>query len=68
MGLAINRLVFDGCAHRILAKKVVTLPIMRRSDWSGSEATTTIWTDIAQHILNTGRTKRTFIGADARFE
>ena len=68
MSRDINRLVFDGCARRILAQKVVTLPIFRRSDGSGKEAAATIWTDIAQHILNTCRTKRTFIGADARLK
>ena len=68
MSRDINRLVFDCYARWILAKKVVTLPILRRSDGSGNEAAATIWTDIAQHIFDTGRTKRTFIGADACFE
>jgi hypothetical protein len=47
MSRDINRLVFDGCVRGILAKKVVTLPIVRRSDGSGNEAAATIWTDIA---------------------
>ena len=60
-----NRLVFDCSARRILAKKVVTLPVLRRSDGSGNKAATTVGTDVAQHIFNTGGTERTFIGADA---
>lgn len=65
MSREINRPVFDGCVRRVLTKKVVTLPVVRRSDGSGSEAATTVRADIAQHLLHTGGTKRTFIGADA---
>jgi len=65
MSSDINRLVFDCFARRVLAKKVVALPVLRRSDGSANEATTTVWTDIAQHMINTGGTERTFIGADA---
>lgn len=64
----INRPVFDGCASRVLAKKVVTLPVLRGPDGSGHEAATTVRADIAQHLLHTGGTKRTFVGADARLK
>jgi hypothetical protein len=65
MSRDINRLVFDCCARRVLAKKVVTLPVVRRPDGSRNEAAATVWTDVAQHMFHAGRTKRTFIGADA---
>lgn len=65
MSRDINRLVFDCRARRVLAKKVVALPVLRRSGGSGNETATTVGTDIAQHILNTGGTERTFIGTDA---
>ena len=60
----INRLVPYLCARRVLAKKVATLPVLRWPDGPGYETAATVWTDIAQDILNTGGTKRTFIGAD----
>jgi len=43
----INWSMFDPGTRRILAKIVVTFPVLRWSDRSGNEATTTIWTDVA---------------------
>ena len=57
--------MFDLCARRILAKNIVALPIVRRSDRSGNKAAATIRTNVAQDILNAIGAKRTFIGADA---
>lgn len=61
----VNRPVFDSCASRVFAKKVVVLPIPRGPDGSGHESAATVWTDIAQYAFYAGCTKRTFIGADA---
>jgi len=61
----IYRPVFDFCARRILAKKIVILPILRRSNRSENKAAATIWTNVPQDILNAIGAKRTFIGADA---
>jgi hypothetical protein len=65
MSCGINWPVFYFCTCRVLAKKVVTLPVLRRSDGSRNEATATVRTDIAQDMLNTGGAECTFIGADA---
>ena len=65
MSRTINRPVFYCCARWVLAKKVVTFPVLRRSDRSGNESATTVRTDIAKDIVNAGRAERTFIGADA---
>ena len=61
----INRPVPYLCARQVFAKKVATLPVLRWPDGPGREAVTTVRTDVAQDVLNTGSTKRTFIGADA---
>ncbi len=66
MRRGINRPVCDGYASRVLAKKVVAFPVLRRPDGAGHEAAATVGRDIAQHVLNAGGTERTFIGADAR--
>jgi len=65
MSRRINRPVFDFGACRVLAKKIVAFPVLRRSDGSGNEAATAVWTDVSQNIINTCGTERTFIGADA---
>lgn len=67
MSRAIDRLVFYGCARRVLVKEVVASPVPGRSDGPGHEAAPTVWTNIAQHPLDTVSAKRTFIGADACF-
>ena len=43
----INGSMFDPGTRWILAQIVVTFPVLRWSDRSGHEATTTIWTDVA---------------------
>ena len=60
--------VSDLCARWVLAEKVLAIPVLRRSDGPGNESTATVGTDIAQHMINAGGTKRTFIGADARLK
>jgi hypothetical protein len=68
MSCDINWFVPYLCAWRVLAEKVVTLPVLRRSDGSGNEATATVRADVAQHMIDAGGTKRTFISADARLK
>ena len=60
--------MFDFSARRVFAKKVVTLPILGRSDGSRHKAATAILTDIVQNIVHTCGTERTLISADARFK
>ena len=66
MSRDINWSVSYFCACRVLAEKVVTLPVRRRSDGSGNKAAATVRADVAQHMIDAGGTKRTFISADAR--
>lgn len=66
MSRDINRPVLDLGARRVLAQKVVTLPVLRRSDRPGNKTPTAIWADVVQDIVDTCGTERTFIGADAR--
>lgn len=65
MSREINRPVFDGCASRLLPKKVVTLPVCRRSDGAENETATAVGADVAQYLINACGKERTFIGADA---
>ena len=60
--------MFDFGARWVFAKKVVALPVLRRSNWSGNKAATAILADIAQNIIHTCGTERTLISADARIE
>ena len=66
MGRRIHRPVPDLGARWILAKEVVTFPIPRRSDWSGNKAATTIWTDVAQNVVDTGGAKRALVKVQMR--
>lgn len=65
MGGEINRPMFHCRACRVLAEIVVAFPIRRRSDRPGYEPTTTVRTDIVQHVCNGCGAERAFIGADA---
>ena len=62
----INRPVFYFGARRVFAKKVIAFPVLRWPDWSGSKTTTTIWTYIAQNLVDTRGAERTLISTDAR--
>jgi len=55
-------------ARRIFPQEVVAFPVVRRSNGSGHKAPTAIGTDVGQDVLDTGRAKRAFVGADARVE
>jgi hypothetical protein len=57
----------DSSARRVLAKKVVALPIVRRPDWSWHEPSATVGADVVENCLNAGRAERAFVRADARF-
>ena len=41
-------------------------PVGQGADGAGHKAACAIGADVVQHLLHTGRTKGTFIGADAR--
>ena len=47
MSREVNMPVFDGCASRVLPKKVVALPVLRGPDGSGHETAATVRADIA---------------------
>ena len=66
MSRKINRPVFDYCARRVLAKKVVALPVLRWPDWPGNKTPAAIWADIAQNLIDTRHAERTFISTDTR--
>lgn len=66
MSRGINRPVFDFGARRVLAQKVVTLPVLRGPDWPGNKTPTAIRADIAQNAVDTRGTERTLISTDAR--
>ena len=61
----INRTMLDLLARRILAKKVVTLPVCRRPDGPGSKAPAAIRTNVTQHAVDAGGAERAFIAANA---
>lgn len=64
----IYRPVFDFRARRIFTQKVVTLPVLRGSYWSGNKTTAAIRTDVSQKTLDTGGAERTLIRADASLQ
>ena len=65
MSGCINGPVFDFCAGRVVAQKVIAFPVLGWADGPGNKAATAIWTDVVQHMVNAGSTERTFIRADA---
>ena len=52
----------------VCPKEVVALPVLRRSDWSGSKPATAVWADIAKEVVGTRGAECAFEGADARFK
>lgn len=68
VGCWIDRPMLDFSARRIIAKKVVAFPVLRRPDWSGHKTTTTVGADVSQNAIDAARAKRAFVGADARFD
>ena len=58
--------MFDLGARRVLAKKVVSLPVLRWPDWPGNKTPAAVWTDITQNLVDTRCAERTFISTDAR--
>ena len=47
MSRDIDRPMLDRCARRVLAEKVIALPVLRRPDGSGHEAAAAVGTDVA---------------------
>ena len=68
MNRRINRPVLNLGTRWILAKEVVAFPILGRSDRSGYKTPTAVRADVSQNPIDTGRTKRAFISANARFK
>ena len=66
MYCGINRPVFDLGARRVLAKKIVALPVRRWPDWPGNKTPATIWADIVQNLIDTRGTERTLISTNTR--
>ena len=60
--------MLDLGARGVLAKIVVAYPVLRWSDRSGNEATTAIWTHVAQDRVDTRGAKGALIGTDACFK
>lgn len=68
MNYPIHRPVLDVCARRVLAEKVVALPVLRWPDRPRYESAAAVRADIAQDSLNASCAKGAFITANARFE
>lgn len=68
MSFGVNWPVLDLGTRRIFAMEVIAFPICRRSGWPRNETTTTVRADISQNGVDTRRTKRALIGANARFK
>ena len=68
MSFRIDRPVFDLGTRRVLAKEVVTFPVLRRPDRSGNKSAAAIWTDVVQNVLDTVDAERTLIAADPRLK
>jgi len=66
MGGQINRPMFRSRARRIFAEVVVTFPILRRPERPIHKSPATVGTHVLQDVLHACRTKRTFVGTDAR--
>ena len=64
----INWPVLDLRALWVLAKKVVILPVLRRSDWARNKPTTAVWADVAKNIFDARCAERALVGANACFE
>ncbi len=67
MCIGINRFVCDLVCSGVRAEKVAIPSILRRPDRPWPETSAAVWTHVLQNILNTGRAKRAFIRANARF-
>ena len=63
-----NRPVSYRGARRVLAEKVVVPPIFRWPDRPRNKSASTIGTDIVQNVIDARRTKRAFVGANARID
>jgi hypothetical protein len=68
MHLQIHRMVLHLGARRICPKKVVIVPIRRRSDRSRDELTAAILANISQNAFDAGGAEGALIRADARLK
>ena len=60
----IDRAAFDGLRRRILAKKVIVVPVVAGPDRARDKTAATVGADIVEHLLDTFRAKRAFETAD----
>lgn len=65
MHLRIRRMMLHRGARLICLKKVVIVPIRRRSDRSRYEPAAAIWANISQNAVDAGGAEGALIGADA---
>jgi hypothetical protein len=52
MGVEIHGAVPDLRARGVLAQEVLTLPVLRRPNWPGREATAAVRTDVAEDAID----------------
>ena len=64
----IHRPVLRLGARRVFSKKVVTIPIRRRSNRSGNKPAAAIWADIPQNAFDTGHAEGALIGTNTRLK
>lgn len=64
----LNWPVLDFGTRWVFAKIIVTVPVLRWSNWSRNESATTVGADVAQHLVDAHGTECTFITADARIK
>ncbi len=68
MNCEINRPVLDLGTRWVLAKEVVTFPVLRGPDWSGNKSATAVRADVLQDVIDTRGAERALVGADARIK
>jgi hypothetical protein len=68
MNWRVNRPMSDLGARRVFTEKVVAVPVVRRSDRSRNKSAAAVRADVFEDIIDTRSTKRTLVGADARFK
>jgi len=68
MSSGINRSVFDLGTRGVLAKEIVALPVLGRSDGSRNKTAAAIRADVSENIIDARCAECAFVGADACFK
>ena len=68
MSCWLNWPVLDFGTPWVIAKIIVTFPVLRWSYRSRNESATTVGADVAQHVVYARGTERTFVAADTRIK